>query len=139
MEFKDLKKQICWFWKTDPNGRNKKEKEEPVDKVLSLNAREKKGRNNNIKFFKGEYNKCGKYGHRESDCWGNKNYNRNNKNTERDPLFNWECNNCGKIGHRNVDCWENKRKQKDNDVDNLFAVAKFRGEVQEEKNEEDTK
>ena len=39
MNFKDSKKEICWFWKTDLNGRNKKEKEKPEDKVLALIAR----------------------------------------------------------------------------------------------------
>ena len=33
MGFKDLNKDICWFWKTDLNGRNTKEKEEPEDDV----------------------------------------------------------------------------------------------------------
>ena len=49
-----------------------KRKGEPEDKVLALNSREKKGRNKNSKFFKGECNKCGKYGHRASYCRGKK-------------------------------------------------------------------
>ena len=39
VQFKDLKKEIRWFWKTELNVRNKKEKEEPEDKVLVLNSR----------------------------------------------------------------------------------------------------
>ena len=38
MEFKDLKKEIRWFWKTELNGRKKTGKNEPVEKVLALNA-----------------------------------------------------------------------------------------------------
>ena len=62
--------------------------------------------NKNIKFFKGKCNKCGKYGHRASDCWGNsnKNDNRNNNRTARNPHNNRECNNYVKRGHTAVNC-----------------------------------
>ena len=72
-QFKDLKEKIRLLWKTELNRRNTKEKEEPEDNVLALNAGEKKYKNNNSKFFKDECNKCGKHGHRASYCWGNKN------------------------------------------------------------------
>ena len=29
MEFKDQKKEMCWFWKTEMNRKNTKEKEKP--------------------------------------------------------------------------------------------------------------
>ena len=41
----------------------------------------------NTEFFKDKCNKCGKYGHRVSDCWGNsnKNDNINDNKTARNP------------------------------------------------------
>ena len=102
-----------------------------------MNAIENRWINKNIKLFKGKCNKCGKYGHRVSDCWGNKKDNRNKNNTARNPSFNGECNNCRKRGHRAVDCWDKKRKEKDNGVNNLFVGDNFCGELQEENNEED--
>ena len=115
-----MKKEISWFWKTDTNGINTREKEEPEDKVLALNPGEKKWRNNKGNFFKGECNTCGKYGHIALDCWGNKNENINDNKTARNTRFNRECNNCGKIGHRSADCWAKKGKERDKDIDNLF-------------------
>ena len=73
MQFKDPKKEIRWFWKTEMNGINTNKKEEPEDNFLELNTGENKYRNNNSKLFKGKCNKCGKYSHRASDFWGNKN------------------------------------------------------------------
>ena len=57
-----------------------------------LNAGEKKRKNKNIKLFKGKCNKCGKYVHRASECWGNrnKNDNKNDNNAARNPRFNGE-------------------------------------------------
>ena len=63
MEFNNLKKEIPWFWKADPNGRKTQEKAKPEQKVLALNAGEKKRKNRNGKFFKGKCNKCGNYDH----------------------------------------------------------------------------
>ena len=77
MHFKDLRKEIRSFWKTELNGRNIKIKEEPEDNILALNYGEKKWRNKNRFFFKGGCKKCGKYYHRVSDCCGKKNENRN--------------------------------------------------------------
>ena len=37
MEFKDLKKDIHWFWKTELNGNKTQGETEPEDKVLTLN------------------------------------------------------------------------------------------------------
>ena len=54
MKFKDLKKEIRWFWKTELNRRKTQEKEESEDKVLALKAVENKWRNKNSKLFKGE-------------------------------------------------------------------------------------
>ena len=106
-----------------------------------MNSGENKWKKKNRKFFKGECNKCGKYGHRASDCWGNcnKNGNRNNNKTAENPLFNGEWNNCGQRGHKAVDFWEKKGKEKDDDVDNLFVEATICGEFQEENNEEEIK
>ena len=73
MTFKDPKKEVRWFWKTEFNGNKPQEKIESEEKVLELNAREKKWNNNNYKFFKGECNTCGKYDHRAKDCWVNRN------------------------------------------------------------------
>ena len=81
-----------------------KEKEESEEKFLALNARENKWINKNSKFFKGKYKKCGKYGHRASDHWGDNNDKRNENKTSRNPRFNRECNNCGKRSHKAVDC-----------------------------------
>ena len=92
-----------------------------------LNARENKWRNKNSKFFKGECNKCGNYVHRASECWGNKNENRNYNKTARKPHFNRECNKCGKRGHRADGCCSKKGKDKENNVDNLFVGATFYG------------
>ena len=43
----------------------------------------------NGKFFKEKCNKCGNYGHSASDCWenSNKNYNRKNNKTAKNPRF----------------------------------------------------
>ena len=65
-------------------------------------------------------NKCGKYGHRSSDLWGNENKNRGKTR------FNGEGHNCGRKGHRSVDCWS-KNIEKDDDVDNLFWGFTFCG------------
>ena len=46
MEFKDLKKEIRWFWKIDLNRRKTQEEYESEEKVLALNAVEKKCKNN---------------------------------------------------------------------------------------------
>ena len=42
MEFKVLKKEICWFRKTYQNRRKIQERSESEEKVLALNARENK-------------------------------------------------------------------------------------------------
>ena len=136
MQSKDLKKERRQFCKTDLNVRNTKERE-PEEKVIALNSGEKKWRNNNNKFFKSECNKCGKYGHRASECWGNKNENRNDNKTERNPFLNRECNNCGKRGHRDSDCWAKKVKEKDDDIENLFLGTTVYGEFQEYNDKED--
>ena len=68
MEFKDLNKEILCFWKTALNGRKTQEKAESEEKVLVMNSRENKCKNKNSKFFKSKCNKCGKYGHRASNC-----------------------------------------------------------------------
>ena len=101
-----MKKEICWFWKTDSNRRKTQDKEESENKVLALNSGENNWRKNNSKFFKEECNKCDKYGHRASDCWvnNNKKNNRNEKNTAENTCFNWECNTCGKRFHTAVYC-----------------------------------
>ena len=72
MELKDLKKDICWFWKTKLKGNKKQEKNDSEQKVLALNDGENKQYKNG-KLFKGMFNKRGKYGHRASDFWGNDN------------------------------------------------------------------
>ena len=103
MELKYPKKNICCFRKTELNGNKTQKNIEPEDKVLSLNAENKKRNSNNGRFFKGKCNKCVKYGHIESDCWGNSNKvneNRNENKNNRKPRFDRECDNCGKIGHR---------------------------------------
>ena len=38
MPYKDLKKEICWFWKTGLGGNKKHEKQDPEDKFLALNS-----------------------------------------------------------------------------------------------------
>ena len=47
-------------------------------KVIALNTRG--GNQHKGNFFKGKCNKCGKYGHRASYFWGNKNKISKNKN-----------------------------------------------------------
>ena len=77
-----------------------------------LNSIEKKWNNKNGKFFKGKCNKCGKYGHRASDCWGNrnKNDNRNVNKIASYPRFKRELNNFGKRDQKSVICWAKKGK-----------------------------
>ena len=90
MEFKDIKKEICWFWNIELNINKTKYKVEPEEKVLALNAGENKRNNKNEKFLKGKCKKCGKYGKIVSYCWGNRskgNFIRN-KNNDRKPSFN---------------------------------------------------
>ena len=128
MEFKYLKKDICWFWKTQLNGNKKQEKPGPEEKVLELNSREKKQYKNG-KFFKETCNKCGKYGHRASDWWGNDNKGNDNRNDNKNNMkscFNGECNNCGKRSLRVVDCWA-KKKEKEDDVNDLCLGATLCG------------
>ena len=74
------------------NGRKTQEKAEPDEKNIALKVGENKWNKNNSEFFKGKSNKCGKYGHRVSDCWGNsnKNVNINYNKTEIKPHFNGE-------------------------------------------------
>ena len=38
MAYKDLMKEIRWFWKTELGGNNKQEKQETDAKVLALNS-----------------------------------------------------------------------------------------------------
>ena len=52
MAFKDLKKGIRWFCKTELNRNKNQYKPYPEEKVLALNSREKKKFNNRT-FFKG--------------------------------------------------------------------------------------
>ena len=78
IEYKDLKKEICWLWKTGLYRRKKQEKQDPEDKFLEINYRERE--QNKSKFYKVTYNKFGKYGHRESGWWGNKNKVNKSKN-----------------------------------------------------------
>ena len=129
MNFKYLKKEIRWFWKTELNRRKTQEKEESEEKVLALKAREKKWRNRTSKFFKDNCNKYCKYGHIVSDCWENNNKtdNRNDNKTSRKTCFNGEFKNCGKRGHKAVYCWSKKGKKKDDDISNLFVGATFCG------------
>ena len=51
IEFKYLKKEIFWFWKTELIGRKTREKAEPEDKVLVLNPEEKKCNKKNGELF----------------------------------------------------------------------------------------
>ena len=83
MAFQDLKKEICWFWKTDLNRNKTQEKIEPEDKVVALNSRENKCNNNNGKLFKVECNKCGKYDHIDSYFWRNSNKVNDNRNDKK--------------------------------------------------------
>ena len=63
MALNNLKKYICRLWKTELNENKRQEKPETEEKVIALNSVEKK-QYNNSKFFKGNFNKCGKYDHR---------------------------------------------------------------------------
>ena len=112
-------------------GNRKKYKQDLEEKVLELNSG--KRNQNKGKLFKVTCNKCGKCGHRASDCWGNENKVNENKNN-RKPCFNGAFNNRGKKSHRAVDCWSNN-KQKEDNFKNLFVGAKLCGEVLENENE----
>ena len=49
MSFKDLKKEIHWFWKTELNWNKKQEKPDQEEKVLALNSGEdKQYKNDNL-------------------------------------------------------------------------------------------
>ena len=89
---------MCWFQKIELNVNKAQEHFFPEEKVLSLNSGENKFNNKNGKLFQGESNKCGKYGHRASDYWGNSNKVNDNINYNKNikPRFNRECNNCVK-------------------------------------------
>ena len=69
MAYSEPKKESRWFWKIEFGGSKKQETKESKEKVLALNSGEIK--QNKSKFFKGTYNKRGKYGQRASDLWGN--------------------------------------------------------------------
>ena len=49
MGFKELKKEIHWFWKKGLNRRKTQEKSESEEKVIALNAVEKKWKNKSSK------------------------------------------------------------------------------------------
>ena len=66
MEFKYLKKYIGWFCKTELNERKTQEKAEREEKVLALNAGEKKWKCKSSDLLKGKCKKCGIYGHIDS-------------------------------------------------------------------------
>ena len=42
MAYKDIKKEICWFWKTELVVNRKQDKQEPEGKFLALNSVENK-------------------------------------------------------------------------------------------------
>ena len=100
------------------------EKSDPEETVLALNSGEIKKYKG--KLFKSKCNKCEKYGHRESDFWGNDN--NKHENNKGNPSFNEECNNCGKKAPSAVDCWSKKRNKED-DSDNLFMEDTFYGKI----------
>ena len=89
MEYKGYKKEVHWFCRIELNRRKTQGEAEPAEKILELNTAEKKSNNNNGKFLKGKCNKCGKYGHRASECWGkrNKNDNINDNKNARNQRF----------------------------------------------------
>ena len=59
----------------------KQERQDHKEKFLSLKSVEKK--EHKSEFFKVTYNKCGKYGTREEDFWGNENKGNKNKNNRK--------------------------------------------------------
>ena len=65
MEYKDLKKEIRLFWKTELD-RSKKQGRDPEEKVPELNSGERKQKRS--KLFKGMCKNCVKCGHRAADC-----------------------------------------------------------------------
>ena len=86
MALNKLKKYICRVWKTQLNENKRQEKPETEEKVIALKSLENK-QYNNRKFFKGNFNKCGKCDNREQYNWVNDNKGNKNKN-DRKPHFN---------------------------------------------------
>jgi hypothetical protein len=67
------------------------------------------------KQFKGKCNKCGKWGHKASDC-GKQHSNKSRfytkgQNGGDKPKFNGNCNYCGKPGHKEFQCFKKKREE----------------------------
>jgi len=57
--------------------------------------------------FSGKCFKCGKLGHKASDC-KKKNQSQSQQKSKK---FDGSCNNCGKYGHKAVDCWLDERNK----------------------------
>jgi len=57
--------------------------------------------------FSGKCFKCGKLGHKASDC-KKKNQSQSQQKSKK---FDGSCNNCGKYGHKAVNCWLDERNK----------------------------
>ena len=67
--------------------------------------------------FKGNCNKCGKYGHKSVDCPSNNPQNNGNGNGNREAgtpkvPFKGKCHHCGKYGHKKFECNTRKAEEK---------------------------
>ena len=108
--------------------------------ALNMNSSSNQSRNikkgNKGKFFKGRFNHCGKYGHKNADCWDLKNKREKSQENERKvqkETSNVRCFKCKKLGHYANEC----RNEKDSSGDEkhvTFAMTCYENS-EEEKNE----
>ena len=109
----DLEEAMNDQWRLTPEGKKNNEDEDDKEGEMALSA------------FNGDCYKCGKPGHKASQCYSNGGDNKkyhhgdNRKNNHRDnnryrKKFNGNCSHCGRYGHKRNDCWlleKNKSKR----------------------------
>ena len=109
---------------------------------MALNVKSGNNQNKNIKkkskgkYFKGRCNHCGKFGHKEADCWDLKNkkekHQENEKKVQKDKS-KVKCFKCGKLGHYANECRSDKESSGDGNNE-TFAMTCFE-DGEDDKNE----
>ena len=95
---------------------------------MSLNMKSSSNRSRNIKkgnkgrLFKGQWNHCGKYGHKKADCWDlGKNKRRVSERKVQKDKANVRCLKCKNLGHYANEC-KNDKETSGNEKHVTFVV-----------------
>ena len=109
---------------------------------MALNVKSGNNQNKNIKkgskgnYFKGRCNHCGKFGHKNTDCWDLKNkkekHQENEKKVQNDKS-NVRCFKCGKLGHYANESKNDKESSGDGNNE-TFAMTCYK-DAEDDKNE----